>query len=623
MENIMKASKTVKKHFTSRNRFTVIPIMLISVFSGIFSLSAETADLPTAFFPYGVLHSVKDNFILTKDWKVNFSRQANTWGQSNTNTVCLYGIGAPPNVLNLLPYLGKYNIKVWGSLYMPMAYKPRHPDIVRKTAELLEKYKDDDRIYAFAIKDEPKKEHYTLYAESVEFIKKHDPNHKIVSIFCHNKNVVPYLSLMDTVSIDIYPIRERVRDPWWIEDQCKDMFKLIGGTNKKLIVMPPAHTFYSKDYVGKTDKFIKDIDSPTVEEFRLMSWLSLANGADGVVYFLYKWPSAWIKEREKAIGRGFVNMIGVPSPIWNEYVDTGWKMRPMGQFIAGSRNIPAKGITIRDQKYFDLPRSNFAKINYPRNKREVISVYCRQHNGRPEKYYFVVNNDIHTPRKVNLKIDQKETGSLLNLETLEGLKVDSNGNVDLSLRPGDALVLMAAPDKLRQQAKKLIINERINMRKTSIQAKIMELKQAGVINNPSKYTNLLDNIVDKSAPNTLIELNDISNKLKQTAAADQVYSRNVQLLSQAGTLWTRADNILEKRTISIRTGKTDRLSPICNDMLKYAREYNTIRAYLLGWKNTKNKAEYTKKLISLISKLKKLNSELDVQIANIPEDAKC
>ncbi len=610
----------MKKFYSPRNRFTKIAVIISMGFIAAVCSGAESTVLPAKFFPYGVLHSIADNFPMTKDWRPVFSRQANLWGQSNTNIVCIYGIGAPPNVLGLLPVLGKYDIKVWGSLYMPMAYKPKHPEIVEKTGKYLNKYKDDDRIYAFAIKDEPKQQHYKLYAESVEFIRKHDPNHKIVSIFCHNENVIPYLSLMDTVAIDIYPVRDRVRDPWWIADQCADMLKIIKGKNKNLIVMPPAHTFYCKDYIGKTKKMIKDIDSPTVEEFRLMSWLSIANGADGVVYFLYKWPSAWIKERKKAIGRGFANMIGVPGPLWKEYKNIGWEMRPIGGIIAGSQVVPVRGMRVVDNKYFTLPESSFAKIEYPRKKRELISIYCRQHKGRNEKYYFIVNNDVGKRQKVKLMLNSKLIVSALDLLSLQFLKPDANGMVHFTLEPGMAMVLMTGSPDMQKQAKVLVVAERVKMRKNQVLAKIAELRNAGVILDKSQFEQLLKNVGGETNADALDKLNAIYEKLQQAVIADKTFSSNSKLLTKAAAAWTRADDILEKRTISIRSGNAPELDSICKQMVAYAKEYYSIKTYLMGWKQANNKRNYASELNALIDKLTDLNKRLDKLVRSIPED---
>ena len=136
----------------------------------------------------------------------------------------------------------------------------------------------------------------------------------------------PYLNIVMT---DYYPIKPAKRDPWSVGPWCREMDT---RSDRPHWIFLPA--FGHADW-WQPDKGTPSYLYPTRAELRLMTYLALANGAKGIVHFLYSAPNMF---------HGMYDVIGNPMPLDDPVIqDTstiGEKLTEIGPMLLTARLLP-------------------------------------------------------------------------------------------------------------------------------------------------------------------------------------------------------------------------------------------------------------------------------------------
>lgn len=131
----------------------------------------------------------------------------------------------------------------------------------------------------------------------------------------------PYLSVVMT---DHYPIKAAKRDPWSIGPWCREMAE---RSDRPHWVFLPAFG-HSDWWQPDEGKGIPVYLYPTRAELRLMTHLAIANGINGITYYLYSTPNLW---------PGIFDAIGNPIPLDDPLVQdisaVGEKLAEIGPML--------------------------------------------------------------------------------------------------------------------------------------------------------------------------------------------------------------------------------------------------------------------------------------------------
>ena len=144
----------------------------------------------------------------------------------------------------------------------------------RLLKEEIEAFKDHPALLAWYISDEPTghgADPDTL-AGVYRFVKNLDPWHPITIVFMAPMQARRYADAMDIVMADPYPIPNNT--PEGVGYVTRSLYKEFHG-EKPVWIVPQA--FGGSEWWGR---------EPSVEELRVMTYLSLANGATGIQYFI-------------------------------------------------------------------------------------------------------------------------------------------------------------------------------------------------------------------------------------------------------------------------------------------------------------------------------------------------
>ena len=583
---------------------------------------AEKRDpVPERFFPFGVLASVNECGFLGEPWTRSTARHVRDWKRHYLNTVCAYGMGVPPGgVPRMLQLVKPYGIRVWASLYMPMAYKSE--EVRAKCAAFLDTQRDADGILAYTIKDEPKSEHYLPYVASLQFIGRHDPTHPVVSIFSSARSLTPYLPYLEAMSLDCYPIVKRSHDPWYVAMEMAKVRRI--ACRRPVWFMPQAHSFYAMDYHKMPRRKARREEVPTLPEHRLMTHLALAGGADGLVWFLYRWPPTWHQLK----GRGLVNLIEEGGPLWEEIRRQGRTLLPIGPLIAGTCVFSCNGITVATEHEVPMPECIF-RVNPPRRKpRPAIAAAVRGHPDRPERFLFLVNNDVTKRRGGTVTLDRAfyPQAHVYDLIDLIEVPLTKNAAFTVEYGPGRGRVYLIGGPAIFSEVETVIQRNRCRGEIGCSTAEVQELTRAGVLSAENKLPALLDRAVRLSLADQPAKarelLRTVRSTLRAAVGARPDYRRRRALLAEAAAFWSDMDSDLDARAVALEYGRKEELQEEIRDMLTLARQYLDFKSALAGDRGAEDGPAVpdTARLATLVEKLKDLKSRLTPKLKTIPAD---
>ena len=599
-------------------------LLVAGLFSALPARNEEdSGPLPERFFPFGVLASVKECGFFGESWTREVSRHVRDWKRHYVNTVCAYGMGVPPgDAPRMLEILAPYRIKGWLSLYMPTAYKDRH--VLDECAAFLEAQRGRDGVLAYTIKDEPGTQHFLPYVDSLRFIARHDPTHPVVSIFSRASSLYPYLPYLDAMCIDCYPILQRTHDPWYVAMEVADVRRIAG--NRPVWFMPQTHSFYAVDYHKMPRRKARREEIPSIPEHHLMTNLALAEGADGLVWFLYRWMPTWHELK----GRGLVNLIEEGTPLWKEIEQQGRTLLPIGPLIAGTSVFPCHGVRVKTDHVVPMPECIF-RVDPPKRKpRPAVTAAVRGYPNRSERFLFLVNNDVTQRRSGSVSLDRAfyPEAHVYDLIDVTEVSLTNDARFTVTLAPGRGRIYLIGSPDIFNEARAVIRRNRRQGEIDRLGIDVEELADAGVLADPDVQTTRLHRAARLNIAGTTeqadILVQSVRHALQTAIENHPEYRRRRILLDRAASMWSRMDNELDARAVAIEYGARKTLHQELADMVTLAKQYMDLKTALLGPHGTSEPDETavpsTERLTTLVRDLTRLARRLERKLAAIPPD---
>jgi hypothetical protein len=151
-------------------------------------------------------------------------------------------------------------------------------------------YRDHPALLAWYLNDERPKSMAPAMREYYERIRHADPNHPCYIVLCNMAELSYFVDTTDVMGVDPYPIPQspatRVSD--WME-----WANAATRGHMPTWLVPQAFAWYQHHPAGSdraripTEEDLRTGRAPTYEEARCMTYLALAHGAKGLIYWCY------------------------------------------------------------------------------------------------------------------------------------------------------------------------------------------------------------------------------------------------------------------------------------------------------------------------------------------------
>jgi hypothetical protein len=151
-------------------------------------------------------------------------------------------------------------------------------------------YRDHPAILAWYLNDELPRKLVPQLEGYYNRVKSNDPNHPCYIVLCNMAEVKHFPSTTDVMGVDPYPIP---RNPVTTVSQWMDTAMRAVNGHKPVWLVPQAFAWYQYNPEGSnrarkpTEAELKTGRAPTYEESRCMTYLALAHGAKGLIYYCY------------------------------------------------------------------------------------------------------------------------------------------------------------------------------------------------------------------------------------------------------------------------------------------------------------------------------------------------
>ena len=252
-----------------------------------------------------------------------------------------------------------------------------------------------------------------------------DPG-RFVLFLHHNLAFLPRLDRFATVAWTYtYPVTKDARDPWAVADWCRSVSTV---SNRPQWFTPQA---FGEISAGPWVM-------PTVEEFRLMMNLALANGAKSFGLFEYAQPQLW--------GEMLVDWVGNPTPLMHEATRLGERWMSVVPVMLHARPILE-------------PRPSVWRRPGPEHG---LSVTAMGDAADGPVFLVVVNEDLAAHQKGKVRLpDAFAAGSrgVYDLYALDEVPMTDGKKFDVSmLDPGDARVYLLGTQEQFEDARSAILS---------------------------------------------------------------------------------------------------------------------------------------------------------------------
>ncbi len=226
------------------------------------------------FFPLGMYFSTVDKDILKPYIGTKFN--------------CLMPYN-PPTDPALYDYMHENNLKVFYSI--KDAVSSRKHDAKATEAKQasgiarLEKWKHHPAIVAWYINDELSKEFVNDAITYRRKCEEHDPSRPTWTVLCAPSEFRTFVPASDIHGCDPYPIPSNL--PRHATNWTNRMHEAVMGS--KLIIQVPQAFCWGRYWVkyGYSNEQCANCRRPSYEEMDAMSWMCIAGGANGLIYYSY------------------------------------------------------------------------------------------------------------------------------------------------------------------------------------------------------------------------------------------------------------------------------------------------------------------------------------------------
>lgn len=179
---------------------------------------------------------------------------------------------------------------------------PKHPEKKPAFDKAINELKQHPAIMAWYINDEIPLSRLPELIDRRQLFEAADPSRPTLTVLCQSNEIRYYLPSLDVVGTDPYPIPK------------KPAFVAADWTGRTVEGAMNCHAVWQVPQLfnwaaHRNDKKIKkEYRAPNYQEIRGMSWLCIANGANGLLY--YSWHS--LKHMDKTIADGGQALVREP-----------------------------------------------------------------------------------------------------------------------------------------------------------------------------------------------------------------------------------------------------------------------------------------------------------------------
>ena len=310
---------------------------------------------------------------------------------------------------------------IMGDLKIEDGYK----QLSSRVKPICDAFKGEETLVSWFLKDEPTiVDSYKCMAVK-RAIEEFDTDHRPVTMIINNPGVTKVFAPYLTVNFwDNYPILRNRRAPWMLRKDAR--------AHREILPDKPMWGLLQAFAEGVA---ADSITYPNAAEIKLMSYLSLAEGAKGLTYF------TWFFSSGAGAGGGMAYRTGKPRPITYTISEIGSKLIPVSQLLLETDPV-ALNVNISDD-------------NAPIDGHGLTASVLK-HRKRDVYYLVVINEDVTQARSGKLNIPSEISGKGNTLYDLYNLESTDSGKIK-SLSVGDGRIYAVGPQKDIEQDRKHVM----------------------------------------------------------------------------------------------------------------------------------------------------------------------
>jgi len=437
--------------------------------------------------------------------------------------------------------------------------------------------RDEESILGWLCGSEVRPAYLKKFLVAKELLESRDRS-KVATVLVNGMNAAEAFAPQHQVMVsDKYPVLRPNRDDPWRIAWWMDEVRRVSGDKPHWIIL--------QAFSGSGEKEAPLATRPHPVEFRMMSYLAAAGGADVFAYFLYSgspwWHTPYV--RREPFRSGFLCMVdeyGNHLPWFDEYAAFADKVGPLGGLIPGARVVEAHGLEVTAPK-IRLDTLRNLPVKGPR-ERKAIHLGVMRPREMDALLVLAVNMDRENEQEVKIiGTDQATSGwRLYDLVSLE--PVDRSGVVFNcgTLAPGDghpfALATEREFEKIREniytaKARQALRVAELDVRK----AERWGIDAASMRQDIEKARQMM---ADRPA-DALEQAQSASQSAESALQAHRVYSQAAPLLQKAQETLGRIE-IMLNLSVHKKPEEDPRTEPVGKRVVELSERFSALKRQL-------------------------------------------
>jgi len=312
------------------------------------------------------------------------------------------------------------------------------------TRRLAEAFSGEKTICAWAIADEAGQGALPSLLAINRALNEADPDHRpALAVFNAPVKFAPYSPYLSIAYWDNYPVLKGNRNPWNIRTLAQE-YRQIAPDMPMWVVLPAFET--------RPPTPQGSYMRPSDAEMRLMTYLALAEGADGLIY--YSWYSGSGRDEH------MVTRAGQPrGGMLDTLSDLGRRLIPIGQLLLKT-NPPSPTVRSGDQSD-EVGLTLTEKV--PPTEGRGLAVNVLAHRSRPVNYLVVVNEDLSRPRSGQIALPAEWSAGrqrVYDLYALQEVRLAEGSFTVETLAGGDGRVyLVGSPEEFARDRQQIQVSQ--------------------------------------------------------------------------------------------------------------------------------------------------------------------
>lgn len=454
------------------------------------------------------------------------------------------------------------------SIFLSGYYEPNVPreQCDQAIDRVATRFRNHPALLAWYIIDEPRPDSIVLrdhWIRPRNRIAALDDRHPVLGAF-NSPASVRYFARHSTVTcIDWYPIWRNLT-PGLGHPMCVGAMCQLAWDNgaRKIWFIPQAYGDAIKRRI------------PTAAELRLMTYLPLATGATGIIYYVHQASPAW----DPGGGSPAITDIvfARPHEMGQEVRRLGRIIPMIGPVLLSSRWTPTSGVKVEAT---DLPLYG------------MPSVQAHLHRSPEYDVLVVCNLDVEHGREARIRLPQQFLSGrrLYDLHGLAGIKLSPEGSWSISMEPGDGHFYLLATPAVATQVFQQIQRRHYNALKRLFSSEWEEARLAGIDLSPARshFQRAAESIHAGKIPSALDSLQRARGALEQGLRQNGDYAACRQRITALQSLISKSSWEFEQHAMAIPDSEQRRvelagpLRPAVDQMIGLCRAYYRLRYGLM------------------------------------------